>query len=209
MPTDDECAEDEKPRHPVKISKGFWMGRDEVTVGEYSGYVDKTGSGIPPARDFNDAWKDQDHPIVNVTWADAASYCGWAGGRLPTEAEWEYAARGGKNGLKFPNGNDLTPTEANFLGDGTSPVGTFGSNGYGLYDMAGNVWEWTADRYGPYGEGEQENPQGSDEEGGKVLRGGSWIGSLPRYLRCSVRSRYEPDNRLNYVGFRCVREVFP
>ena len=109
---------------------------------------------MPEAPDFNPNWKEVTHPIVKVTWHEAEAYCKWAGGRLPTEAEWEYAARGGKEGLKYPWGNGVTHDDANFAGTGgrdnrknTAPVESFPPNGYGLYDMAGNVWEWVADWY--------------------------------------------------------------
>src|SRR5262245_33744828 len=167
----DGCKENEAPKHQVTLSKGFWLGRTEVTVGAYKRFVSATGHSMPSETgfknermlvpNFNPGWQCDNHPIVNVTWHDAKAYCEWSGGRLPTEAEWEYAARGGKEGTKFPWGNRLTHDEANYGKDDesgghaegrdqwryTAPVASFLPNGFGLYDMAGNVHEWIADWY--------------------------------------------------------------
>ena len=209
VPSDSEAEDDEKPRHPVEITKGFWLGRTPVTVEAYRQFVKAAGGKMPKARSFNPKWKHGDHPIVNLSWEDARRYCEWAGGRLPTEAQWEYAARGGKGGLIYPNGDELTDKDAHYGGAGTSSAGAFPANGFGLHDMAGNVWEWTADWFGGYGEGEQADPEGPDEGDFKVGRGGSCFDSDPRLLRCSGRFRVEPDFRVHDVGFRCAREVSP
>ena len=209
VPGDVEAGDHEKPQHPVEITKGFWLGRTPVTVEAYRRFVKAMGNRMPKAPDFNPKWRHGDHPIVNVSWEQGQKYCDWAGGRLPTEAEWEYAARGGKEGLIYPDGNELTDKDAKYASDGTSSVGAFPVNGFGLYDMAGNVWEWTADWYGPYGEVEEEDPQGPAKGDYRVLRGGSWINSDPWYLRCSLRLWSEPDYRDFNFGFRCVREVSP
>ena len=208
VPGDDYAEDGEKPQHPVEITKGFWLGRTPVTVEAYRRFVKATRGKMPDAPDINPTWKHGDHPIVNVSWEEAQKYCVWAAGRLPTEAEWEYAARGGKEGLLYPNGNELTDKDAKYTSVGTSSVGSFPANGFGLHDMAGNVWEWTADWFGPYREGEQSDPKGPDDVNKKVVRGGSWIDN-PMVLRVSKRYRNEPDNRVNDVGFRCAREVFP
>jgi formylglycine-generating enzyme required for sulfatase activity len=218
MPGDSEARPDEKPRHRVRITKGFWMGETPVTVAAYEEFTRKSGVSMPPAPSFNPGWSKKDHPIVNVTWDDAKAYCTWAGGRLPTEAEWEYAARGGQDGLKYPWGNDLTPENANYLGSkwqGTSPVRSYPPNGWGLYDMAGNVWEWVADWYGEDyykslpPDRPAENPSGpGGETGVRVLRGGAFSNNA-RYLRASNRYWIEPDLRVDLIGFRCVREVVP
>ena len=102
---------------------------------------------MPRPPDFNPAWGHPDHPIVNVTWDDAKRYCDWAGGRLPTEAEWEYAARGGKQGKKYPWGDEINQAHANYDSTGTTPVAKYPQNYWGLYDVSGNVWEWTKDWY--------------------------------------------------------------
>ena len=147
VPGDNACNDGEKPRHEVTIAKGFGMGHTEVTVGAYRRFVTAVKGEMPEPPSYNPGWKDEDHPIVNVGWRDAQYYCRSVGGRLPTEAEWEYAARGGKDCQIYPNGNQLTEKDAHFGTGGTSTVGAFPSNGYGLYDMAGNVWEWVHDWY--------------------------------------------------------------
>ena len=150
-PGDSEALDHEKPRHRVRITKGFWLGETPVTVAAYKRFVsERPDLKMPPAPDFNPRWSKEDHPVVGMTWDEAQAYCAWAGGRLPTEAEWEYAVRGGKDGLKYPWGNDITQENANYRGSkwkGTSPVRSYPANAWGLYDMAGNVWEWAADWY--------------------------------------------------------------
>jgi len=167
-----QSAKDESPKHRVYVD-GFWMYRYEVTIAQYRRFCDKTGRQMPPEPEGG--WQDN-HPIVYVTWHDAVDYCKWAGVQLPTEAEWEYAARGGNTGLNgkpryiFVWGDELPkgkggygnladesfkqkfPDEIIFKGydDGyayTAPVGSFKLNEFGLYDMVGNVWEWCADWY--------------------------------------------------------------
>ncbi len=179
---------------------------------------------MPPAPSFNPDWTEPDHPIVNVTWEDAKTYCEWAGGRLPTEAEWEYAARGGQQGLKYPWGNEVSHEQANYGADKccsglaagrdqweyTSPVGSFPESEFGLYDMAGNVSEWLADWYDEdyYKNAPIVDPQGPASGELRVLRGGSWVNN-PEVLRTSNRFRDQPDLRVSNVGFRCAREVSP
>jgi len=212
-PGDGEADADEKPRHPVRITKGFWMSETPVTVAEYKRFT----RSLPPPPDFNPGWSKDDHPIVRVTWDEAKVYCEWAGGRLPTEAEWEYAARGGKDGLKYPWGNEITSENANYGGSkwkGTSPVRSYPANAWGLYDMAGNVWEWVADWYGEKyyatlpSDKPAEDPRGPQSGEVRVLRGGSF-GDVSRILRASLRNWYAPGNRSDVIGFRCVREVVP
>src|SRR5580658_7598746 len=217
-PGDNEARENEKPRHRVRITSGFRLGETPVTVAEYRRFIgERPQFEMPPAPDFNPNWSKQDHPVVRVTWDEAQAYCQWAGGRLPTEAEWEYAARGGKDGLKYPWGNDIAPENANYSGSkwkGTSPVGSYPANAWGLYDMAGNVWEWVADWYDQdyYGtlpsDKAVDNPRGPQQGPLRVLRGGSFFGGT-RGLRASNRSRVVPGVRSVNVGFRCVREVVP
>jgi len=177
------------------------------------------------------------HPVVHVSWLDAAEYCRWAGKRLPTEAEWEFAARGGLEKKEFMWGDELTPggkwlaniwqgrfPNENTLADGfrlTAPVGSFPPNGFGVYDLAGNVWEWCADWYLPdyYGKSSGRNPQGPDSsfdpnEPGvmkRVQRGGSYM-CTDLYCgayRPSTRMKSSPDTGLSHSGFRCVKSGPP
>jgi hypothetical protein len=132
-PGDTEAGADEKPRHPVRITKGFWLGATPVTVAAYKRFARENRREMPPVPDFNPEWSKEDHPVVRVTWDEAAAYCEWAGGRLPTEAQWEYAARGGSDGLKYSWGNEITPENANYSGSkwkGTSPVRSYPPNAW-------------------------------------------------------------------------------
>ena len=219
---DEECDDDERPLHQVTISKDFEMQVHEVTAAQYNFFAQETGRGLPPLPSLLEAsfapglaWQNQ--PMVMVSWEDAQAYCEWDGRRLPSEAEWAHAARGGKKGLMYPNGNELTHNDANFEGTGgrdafeyTSPAGSFPPNGFGLYDMAGNVWEWTADWYREdyYSESPVEDPTGPETGDFRVVRGGSRF-NPPWVLRVSRRTRLGPDNTYGNIGFRCAREVIP
>ena len=205
---------DEQPAHKVYVD-AFSMDVYEVTVGQYAAFLQ--AKGIDPPSD----WKTmnqpahQKRPVANVDWADAAAYCKWAGKRLPTEAEWEKAARG-TDGRLYPWGNDPpTPLHANFgkpdwNNHGVlTPVGTFegGKSPYGIYDMAGNVWEWVSDwyDYNYYKTSPSQNPTGPPMGGYKVIRGGSW-NSNQRNLRSSDRYWDPPSFRsLYFPGFRCAK----
>ena len=129
---------------------------------------------MPPAPNFNSKWEKGDHPIGSVTGEEAKAYCEWAGGRLPTEAEWEYAARGGKEGLKYPWGDEISHDRGNYerKKGGTTPVGSYEANGFGLHDVAGNVWEWCADWFeeGYYAGSPQKEPPGPSGGTVRVLR---------------------------------------
>lgn len=162
--------------------------------------------------------------MVNVRRDDATAYAKWAGKRLPTEAGWEYAARAGNTGVdgkpiyEYPWGNDASHDKANYGGtegkdqwDGTSPVGSFEPNGYGLYDMAGNVWEWCADWYDNnyyqnFKSSTTRNPKGPKSGDFSVARGGSWL-TFPNNLRCANRIRLNPSYRDFDIGFRCIRDI--
>jgi formylglycine-generating enzyme required for sulfatase activity len=212
-PEDAEAGGDEKPQHPVRITKGFWLGATPVTVAAYKRFVgERPQFKMPPAPSFNPDWSKLDHPIVRVTWDEAKAYCEWAGGRLPTEAEWEFAARGGKDGLKYPWGNAITPGNANYIAskwNGTSPVRSYPPNTWGLYDMAGNVWEWVADWYDEHYYATMplakpvDDPRGPQSETMRVLRGGSF-NYVTRFLRAANRGRNAPGGRYYDVGFRCA-----
>jgi len=203
-PEDGECDADESPRHAVAIARGFWMGRTEVPVAAYG------KSAVVP-----DGQEGADHPVFNVTRDEAKAFCEWSGGRLPTEAEWEYAARGGRDGLKYPWGNTISHEDANYIGTGgrddwdvTSPVASFPANGFGLFDMAGNVWEWVQDDYHDSYQGAPSDGSAWQGSGGAFLRGGSWF-CLPKYVRASNRNLVAPGARRALDGFRCVRDVAP
>lgn len=209
VPGDGGWERDETPRHRVTLTKGFWLQTTEVTVGQYRRFAQATGRQMPPAPGFT---QGDDHPAVNVTWDDVVAYCRWAGGRLPTEAQWEYATRGGRDGQVYPWGNSESHDQANHEGTGgrdqwvnTSPVGSFPANGYGLFDMAGNVHEWCADWFEVYPSSSVVDPQGPNWGQGRVLRGGSW-NYASRRIRCSARNRNDPTHRFANVGFRCLRD---
>jgi formylglycine-generating enzyme required for sulfatase activity len=217
-PGDTEAYPPEKPRHRVRITKGFWLSATLVTVAAYKRFVgERPDFKLPDAPGFNPNWSKEDHPIVRVTWDEAKAYCEWAGGSLPTEAQWEYAARGGKDGLKYPWGDETAPENANYSGSqwkGTSPVRSYSANAWGLYDMAGNVLEWASDWYDKDyyaslpSDKPMDDPRGPQSGTMRVLRGGSFSHDT-RFLRAAYRNRNEPDYRYNNIGFRCVREVVP
>jgi formylglycine-generating enzyme required for sulfatase activity len=212
-PSDSECDPDESPPHRVTLSKAFMMAQTETTNAQYGRCVAEGACSPPtPSTDYNDPGK-RDHPVVNVTWGDATTFCRWAGARLPTEAEWEYTARGGRTESRYPWGASISHDSANYKEtggrdqwSGTSPVGSFEPIGYGLYDMSGNAWEWVADWYGEYPQTHVRNPSGPSSGPRRVLRGGSWS-SVPRWLRVSFRVRGAPGYRLGSDGFRCARNV--
>ena len=214
---DIDCSDVERPQHTVRLDRGFWMGRTEVTVGAYKKFAQETESSLPAALKHNAGWKEEDHPITRVNWRDAVQFCGWSGGRLPTEAEWEYAARAGKEDLTFPWGSDPDRDEANYGGAGgrdkwrhTAPVGSFPANDYGLFDMAGKVWEWVADWRQPtyYAGSPAMNPRGPSSGDYRVMRGGSFYSDAGS-LRVSYRGTGDPEVGLFYSGFRCARDESP
>ena len=214
---------DEKPVHAVTIPRHFAMGRYEVTFAEYDRFCQATGREKPKdgRRWFPFSnWGRDRRPVMNVTWDDAVAYTRWLSGqtgqryRLPSESEWEYAARGGSE-ERYWWGFGVGENRANCKGCGsawdnkkTAPVGSFGANPFGLLDTAGNVWEWCQDTWHESYEGAPAN--GKAWEGGedkrRVQRGGSF-GSKPRYIRSSARGRGNPDGRYVYLGLRVLREL--
>jgi formylglycine-generating enzyme required for sulfatase activity len=193
----------------------------EVTAAQFGRFSDATGAPVvrwlKPWDVFQKTqpdWNTENHPAVNISWFEAAAFCAFIGGRLPTEAEWEYAARGGSADTIYPWGNEYSQNLANGAGVGgrdrwkqTAPVGSFPPNGFRLYDMVGNVFEWTAsvDREYPY-RGEQ--PGDSESREARVIRGGSWA-SNRQDLRVSGRGNDPPVARNDVIGFRCARDVSP
>jgi formylglycine-generating enzyme required for sulfatase activity len=237
-PGDNECRDDEKPSHQVTISKGFWMGQTEVTVGAYKRFAAATREPMPSEpylgeRPLNPQWRNEAKPIVNVTWDEAQAYCRWAGARLPTEAEWEYAARAGSTAARYGDLDEIAwyadnsgrkrlessriwkEDQANYEkrlnenGNGMHKVGQKRANGFGLYDVLGNVWEWVNDWYEPnyYPKSESQDPSGPARGQFCVVRGGSWY-NFPVIVRVSDRYRFNPAFRWNLIGFRCAGEVF-
>ncbi len=213
--------DDEKPVHTVYLD-AFYMDVYEVTNAQYKKFMRATGHPAPSY--WNDAnYNAPDQPVVGVTWYDAAAYCQWAGKRLPTEAEWEKAARGGLVGKKYPWGDAIDSSQANYnrnVGRPT-PVDKYPPNGYGLYDMSGNVWEWCMDAYdsGFYGKGPKNNPVAggiisfvnnsfTNVKNLRVCRGGSWYNN-PRFVRVANRDNYDPTGTYPYIGFRCAGFVTP
>ena len=212
VPGDSNCSDDERPRHRVTLDS-FYMDKYEVTQGEYERVMGKNPSSHQDCG--------SNCPVENVSWNDAQSYCKKVSKRLPTEAEWEYAARGGLEDAKYPWGDEEASCSRAVMQDpltldingcgiaGTWPVGSKpkGKNGYGLYDMTGNVWEWCSDWYGSdyYSSSPANNPAGPSSRSARVLRGGSWVNES-RNLRASNRGINAPTYGLNVIGFRCVRD---
>jgi formylglycine-generating enzyme required for sulfatase activity len=184
----------------VTITRGFWMGQTEVTEAAYARYAKANGEGTV---DANANW-----PMVSVSWYDARSYCQWAGLHLPTEAEWEYAARAGTTGSRYGTLDDIAWYSRNIGGELVHRVREKRPNAWGLYDILGNVWQWVADWYGEkyYEQEVAIDPAGPSSGQSRVLRGGSW-NDIARNVRASVRDGGGPANRGNDVGFRCAGEL--
>ncbi len=206
---------DEQPERKIFLD-GFYINRYEVMFAEYSAFVAATGRRSPASRyikNFSD-FASPAKPVVHVTWDDADSFCRWKGMRLPTEAQWEKAARG-SDGRKWPWGSEMAERVGNFKGAEdryhyTSPVGFFpqDQSPYGLFDMAGNGQEWIADWYQEdyYRREEIRNPEGPATGEEKVLRGGSWNDS-PVAGRTTARMKMLPDYRDTTIGFRCAKSA--
>jgi formylglycine-generating enzyme required for sulfatase activity len=219
---DNQCSDDEKPYHQVYLD-AFYIDKYEVTVTEYDKCVNEGKCKAPRSKSDNQycnlGYSDRgDHPVNCVNWDQTNSYCAWAGKRLPTEAEWEKAARG-TDGRKYPWGNkkaycDYVVMSQRGRGcdrNSTWPVGSKpkGASAHGVMDMAGNVWEWVQDWYDGnyYGVSPARNPSGPSYGNDRTLRGGSWYGSFLGDFRASYRYRGNPTSREYNVGFRCARDA--
>jgi len=218
---------DDQPGHLVYLDS-YWMDKYEVTNENYARFAEATsrrkpfhwiGGKIPPGQ--------EKFPVYNVTWDDAVAYCTFLGKRLPTEAEWERAARGGVEKTMFPWGNELEAQGRRQAGggeqsesrqepakrarygypNGAVPVGSYAPNGFGLYDVVGNVWEWVSDWYEQYyySVSPEKNPQGPDTGLYRVIRGGGWSDYDERILALHYRNFTNSDLPSNTVGFRCAK----
>ena len=236
---DSDARDDEKPVHTVYLD-AFYMDKYEVTNAQFKAFVDANpqwGKDRIPCNyhngDYLYYWTRNsypsgrgNHPVEHVSWYAAMAYAQWAGKRLPTEAEWEKAARGGLVGKEFPWGDTIDANKANYgiIVVNTTPVGRYPPNGYGLYDMAGNVWEWCLDAYDGnfYARSPRRNPlagwmtlrevivnyKNVTNFHRRVLRGGGWNLSASN-LRVANRFRKTPTYTSVLVGFRCARDVTP
>jgi formylglycine-generating enzyme required for sulfatase activity len=194
-PGDSECGNDETPPHAVTITKGFWLGQTPVTQAAYQRVTGKNPSNF----------KGSNLPVETVSWDEAQRYCKAIGGRLPTEAEWEYAARAGSAGARYGSLDDIAWYVGN-SGDKPHEVGQKQPNAFGLYDMLGNVWQWMADWLGfDYPSAAVTDPSGPASGLLRAARGGSWDLN-PRDERASNRAAFPPGIRGRAVGFRCVGE---
>jgi len=203
---------DEKPVHKISLND-FYIDRYEVSNTRYKECVTAGACGKPQSTDNYDNSQYANHPVVYVDWNMSKSYCEWRGAKLPTEAQWEKAARG-TDGRTYPWGEEITCNNANYLGcvGDTKAIGSYasGKSPYGIYEMAGNVWEWTADWYSEtyYQISPVENPRGPDAGQYRVLRGGS-LKQDKYLLRTSARLGNKPSDVDLGVGFRCVRDAPP
>lgn len=223
----------EVPSHQVSLSS-YFIDKYEVTNEDYAKFLRENSiwqrDRMPAKYDngnYLKGWENRKFPngeaklpVTNVNWYAAMAYCHWAGKRLPTEAEWEYAARGGLQGAEFPWGNAKPdPTLANYGKSGCGKpvkVGSYAPNGYGLYDMAGNVWEFTADEWRKFSAADAENPLAGPNifvsldfdliTTRRVIRGGSW-GGAPINLRVAYRDSHPTNGSQPFVGFRCAMTV--
>ena len=237
-PGDGECLPIEMPPHRVRLTRGFWMAATETTVDAWSRFARQNSRAMPPPpREgenlLNPGWAERQFPMVNVSWEDARNYCGWAGGRLPTEAEWEYAARGGSPAARYgpldeiawyANNSGRLPLDGTALlrdaksyaeglgknGNQMHPAAGKRPNGFGLFDMLGNVWEWVND-WGDdnyYLTSTEVDPRGPESGRARVSRGGTWYREAAA-IRVSVRLFTAPGTWGTRLGFRCALDGIP
>jgi formylglycine-generating enzyme required for sulfatase activity len=201
----------EEPVHTVRISRGFQLGKYPVTNAQYGEFLREAGGSIEkPDYWDNRRFNQPEQPVVGVSWHDARAFCEWVGGRLPTEAEWEYACRAGTTTeYSFGDNAEQLREYAWFnknSGNQTQPVGAKKPNPWGLHDMHGNVWEWCEDWFseGYYAQSPESDPPGPAEGSNRVLRGGSWDDGA-EFCRSAVRSWIVPRFRYDFLGFRVAR----
>ena len=211
----EQGPDQERPAHRVWID-AFRLGRCQVTNAEYAAFLESTNHPRPAT--WNDpALNHPQQPVVSVSWLDAIAYCDWLGEitgrrfRLPAEAEWERAARGGSEGMLYPWGNDPPQTRPGYgtrWREGPEPVARFEPNAYGLYDICENVHEWCSDWYGPdyYAVSSSRNPAGPESGSRRVSRGGSWRHHV-KISRCAARSSLPPDLCYADYGFRVACDL--
>ena len=203
---------DWSPAHKVVIDS-FYIDKYEVTNKEYYDFCQETYNPLPEfwgMKEFHSGLDFPDYPVVGVNFFDAVKYANWADKRLLTEAEWEFAARGGLSDKNYPTGDQIDSTIANYGNKkrGVAKVGSYNPNGYGVYDMSGNVWEWVTDNYGSdyYKSSPVENPKGAENSRFKVIRGGSYHSGgmcVQNYFRNGLSASWVDFA----VGFRCAKSI--
>jgi formylglycine-generating enzyme required for sulfatase activity len=208
----DSADPEDAPAREVDLPV-YEIDRFEVSNADFAAFAEATGYITGAENAGNKSWRDEfadgreSHPVTRVTWNDAAAYCEWLGKRLPTEAEWEKAARG-EDGLSFPWGNDWDPAKANVKQTGlrdTVVVGSFGAGAspYGVEDLVGNVWEWTADWYQAYPGNTADDPYYGEQC--RVFRGGGWFDEEPQSTTFNRNCGVPDTTSSDELGFRCVR----
>ena len=212
-PTTETGRSTNETEHNVTLTKGFYLGKYEVTQAQYEAVMTGNTDSLSPTPS---EWPNNpNRPVEKVSWADAQIFlsrlnaqqsgnipAGWSY-VLPTEAEWEYACRAGTT-TAYSWGATIATSNANYSSSGlsqTSDAGNYAANPWGFFDMHGNVWEWTADRYGTYSSGAQTDPTGAASGSDRAVRGGGWTVTGP-YVRSAYRANGTPSYRFNFIGFR-------